>query len=621
MKLNDLHAKLFKNYKNLDINFNNLKPINFIIGNNGVGKSTILDTICYAFFGETLLGTKGDEVINKRYGKGMVVTLSFMVDDTLFEIKRYRKHKEYKNKVFLYKDGDDITKPSIKDTNELIVNVVGFNLETFRNVISFNSSSSETFVNATDKGKKEFLENLLNIDIFNKALDKTKELYKEDKAKLEQDKMELKSLEDKNDMAKQMVENYEIAMENWDVSEKKIKKSLMAEDYKLKDMEKTSNEVVEELEQKLEEIKNESISFFDDDKYNKIVNKVATLKAQKDSILREYNQVQQDFIKNKKDYDTIRKSKDARCIYCGNILDKEHKQKELSRLFNLLQEESSKGKELKANGIKVVQESKKLEATLNTLEEEKQEFIKKRNEHTTKLVEINNKLNEEKSKSNNYNNQVTIVNSLKEQLVTIDKQKPIKPDVDTFDEKIDKLTNKLVNETKHIDNLEVVKDLFNGKGLKNAYISSSLPIINEKINTYLSVLSDGEIACSILSKTQDKKGNSKDKIFISIDYPTRGDNIEFDNLSSGEKRIVTLSILLAFNYYFQRNNNIKLLLTDEVFDTLSSNRIENVLKLLDTIKDDYDYIFVISHLDDLKDNQYNKIVIKHDVEYNSILEV
>ena len=411
------------------------------------------------------------------------------------------------------------------------------------------------------------------------------------------------------------------AMENWDVSEKKIKKSLMAEDYKLKDMEKTSNEVVEELEQKLEEIKNESISFFDDDKYNKIVNKVATLKAQKDSILREYNQVQQDFIKNKKDYDTIRKSKDARCIYCGNILDKEHKQKELSRLFNLLQEESSKGKELKANGIKVVQESKKLEATLNTLEEEKQEFIKKRNEHTTKLVEINNKLNEEKSKSNNYNNQVTIVNSLKEQLVTIDKQKPIKPDVDTFDEKIDKLTNKLVNETKHIDNLEVVKDLFNGKGLKNAYISSSLPIINEKINTYLSVLSDGEIACSILSKTQDKKGNSKDKIFISIDYPTRGDNIEFDNLSSGEKRIVTLSILLAFNYYFQRNNNIKLLLTDEVFDTLSSNRIENVLKLLDTIKDDYDYIFVISHLDDLKDNQYNKIVIKHDMEYNSILEV
>lgn len=620
MKLNDLHAKLFKNYKNLDINFNNLKPINFIIGNNGVGKSTILDAICYAFFGETLLGTKGDEVINKRYGKGMIVTLSFMIDDTLFEIKRYRKHKEYKNKVFLYKDGDDITKPSIKDTNELIVDVIGFNLETFRNVISFNSSSSETFVNATDKGKKEFLENLLNIDIFNKALDKTKELCKEDKAKLEQDKMELKSLEDKNDMAKQMVENYEIAMENWDVSEKKIKKSLMVEDYKLKGMEKTSNDVVKELEQKLEEIKDESISF-DDDKYNKVVNKVATLKAQKDNILREYNQVQQDFIKNKKDYDTIRKSKDARCIYCGNILDKEHKQKELSRLFNLLQEESNKGKELKAKGIKVVQDSKKLEVTLTTLEEEKQEFIKKRNEHTTKLVEINNKLNEEKSKSSNYNNQVAIVNSLKEQLSTIDKQKPIKPDVDTFDEKIDKLTNKLVNETKHIDNLEVVKDLFNGKGLKNAYISSSLPIINEKINTYLSVLSDGEIACSILSKTQDKKGNSKDKIFISIDYPTRGDNIEFDNLSSGEKRIVTLSILLAFNYYFQRNNNIKLLLLDEVFDTLSSNRIENVFKLLSTIVDDYDYIFVISHVDELKDNQYNKIVINHDVEYNSILEV
>ena len=126
----------------------------------------------------------------------------------------------------------------------------------------------------------------------------------------------------------------------------------------------------------------------------------------------------------------------------------------------------------------------------------------------------------------------------------------------------------------------------------------------------------------ILKKAEYKKVNSKNKINLKIDYPNRGDNIAFNDLSSGEKRIVSLSILLAFNLYFQKNNSFKILLLDEVFDTLSEDRIDNVIKLLKEIKNEYDYIFVISHLDSLKyNNEFNKINITQDNNNNSICNI
>ena len=64
------------------------------------------------------------------------------------------------------------------------------------------------------------------------------------------------------------------------------------------------------------------------------------------------------------------------------------------------------------------------------------------------------------------------------------------------------------------------------------------------------------------------------------------------------------------------------MLLDEVFDTLSEDRIDNVIKLLKEIKNEYDYIFVISHLDSLKyNNEFNKINIIQDNNNNSICNI
>lgn len=618
MKIIKLEAINFKNYSKLCIDFNKISNVNFIIGKNGLGKSSILDAISYALFGKTLQDQGGDSIINNKINKNLKVSLEFIIDKNTYRVERYRKDKINKNKVLLFKDNEEITHPHAKDTDLDIIKIIGFDINIFKQVVSFNSSSAELFVNGTDKYRKEFLEKLLNINIFDISLEIAKQEYKDTNNVYQSKNTELNSLKDKKELSKTIIENYNNSLSLWEQSYSNCEEQYTNLKKEYDNIDESDSKLIPKYQEEINKLSNE-ISSYNSDSLSSLLSKYNNTKYKLNGLKDDYNHFKSDYNECKSEYSKVLSSPNPTCKYCGSVLNEEHKKKELKRLADDGKELKIKAQQAKKDAIPLMQDLSSLEIKIK---KEKQ----KQKEYGGLVAEVNDKITNLKMKINDIENSISNKNKLgielkniDDKLVYLENKKPEKPKVENYDKQIKDLKGTIESLEKDLSILDEVKNLFNQKGLKNAYISSSLPLINKNINKYLSILSDDTIACSIMTKTVDKKGNSKNKINLNIDYPNRGENIEFNDLSSGEKRIVSLSILLAFNLFFQNNNNFKMLLLDEVFDTLSDDRIDNVLKLLDLIKDDYDYIFVISHLDSLKyNNEFNKINIKQDSNNNSI---
>ena len=113
----------FRCHESMEFNF---IPNRFvtITGPNGIGKTTILDALCWALYDVTTKGRKGDSVIRKRSGKNTYVRLDFKIDDDYYIIKNYRKHHKLGDSKLIYKNGEDekhdISGATRKDTNLII---------------------------------------------------------------------------------------------------------------------------------------------------------------------------------------------------------------------------------------------------------------------------------------------------------------------------------------------------------------------------------------------------------------------------------------------------------------------------------------------------------------------
>lgn len=622
MKIKSIKAKNFKNYKKLSLDFDNLKGLNLIQGNNGTGKTTILDSICYAFYGKTSTGIGGDDIVNRSVGKNTMVELVFNVKDTDYTIIRYRKDKANGNDIFIYKGDDDISLPSIKGTNAKIEELVGIPYNIFLSSVLFNSSSANLFINSTDKKRKELLEELLGVDIFKKSLD----LVKKD-IKLNQDKQinledTVKQQDLLKEQQKQLNDNYQVLLSNHNQQIENLKKQV-------EQLSNLSNVDIDSIDKKLSEL-NTDISNLkqlvkpvDTTAITKLQGKKSELQLGVDNTLYEVKLRKQLIKDNVEQFNEIKNSPSPRCKYCGNLLDAEHKKKEMLRLKHEVDDAKSFIQRAKQPYLEDQAKVKELTKEIETL----QDKAKKQQAELDKNLGIINAKQSEYyqwvSKKENYESNKNALGQAKQNLANMQNTTVEKPKTVFNEEYYNDLISQLDGLKQELTTLETVKDIYSNKGVKSSYISSVIPVINNKIDEYLSILSDETFTASISTKTTAKNGNVSDKIDLVIDYPSRNGNIAFTELSSGEKRLVSLSVNLAFNYYLNINNPINTLFLDEVLDTLSSNRISNVFTLIEKLKQEYDSVFLISHVSDIKENAGvdNVIEINHNKDKQALLEV
>jgi len=162
----------FKCHENLEFNF---VPSRFVLvtGPNGSGKTSIFSAISWALYDETLEGISADDIVRKRSNGNTCVTVEWMKDKDNYKVVAYRKHKEYKNSRFIFKNGKDISGVTQKDTLKIISDLI-MPKDVFFNCLLFSQYVKKHFLDLTNSGRMEILELILDLKRYDIYLESMK---------------------------------------------------------------------------------------------------------------------------------------------------------------------------------------------------------------------------------------------------------------------------------------------------------------------------------------------------------------------------------------------------------------------------------------------------------------
>lgn len=318
-------------------------------------------------------------------------------------------------------------------------------------------------------------------------------------------------------------------------------------------------------------------------------------------------------------YKEIKNAKQATCLYCGSPLNEEHKKSELARL-------ADEGRKCLDDINKEKLVYKESSSAYSELESELDKINEYNSQLQPKTIELNNKINQTMSEINaldksldatklaysKVESSVRTVNTYKANLERLESE----PSIDTegtlrsLEEATSSLKeyqSKFDEDTRKVKVLDGVKGVFSNTGIKSFVLEQVYPAINESLEKYMSVLTDGSISATISAVTENKSGNVSDKINIKVFRDA--ESTDYDSLSSGEQRRFDVALSLSLQDYVSSNSGINVLFLDEIFDSLDAVGVDKVMTLLKEKSKQYSSVFVISHSTELKDNFDNEIKV------------
>lgn len=586
---------------------------------NGAGKSTLLSAITYALYGVTPNGLKADALINNSAKKNMAVTLEFEKDGVPYRIERYRKHSKHKNTTKFYQGEVDLTQKSVGDTDKKILAVFGIDYLTYMNSIMYGQGDVEIFAKTSDKGKKQILENLADIEIYRYAQDIAKEKVKvaSDKvSELEQQSLGKeqevqfikdayhKALSDYQSTA-QLIENQEtnlknekIALEQLEASNETQKKAIESE--------------IAELTKSIELLERPTVDAQLQAQIQKVQTNLQALRAGRTNL-----GVNRVGLVNS----LTKLNNETNCYVCGAPLNAEHREKEMASLK----------KQIEELDVKVSQ----FEQAITPYENEEARLLEVQQEASRKYQEVQQNYNAINSKLNSLQNslsaldrnvaiQQTKITGIEQGLAQLQQVAVPKLDEARLAE-IEKekagIKEQLVEAKKDVDQYKIlVNEVFSNKGIRSAVLDLVTPFLNERANYYLNILSGADIEIIFSTQTTTSTGNLTDKFDLEVINGSGGST--YQSNSEGEKKRIDLAISFAIQDLVQSKANIAVNfgLYDECFDGLDSVGCENVIKILQERQKEVSSIFVITHNSDLKPLFENVITIKKEQGQSFLVE-
>jgi len=565
-----MKAVRWKNFLSTGNNFTEIKlnkhKTTSISGENGSGKTSMLDAIVFALFGKAYRNINIPQLPNSINKKDCMVELYFNIGENEYKIRRGLAPKIfeiYKNKILI--DQDSKSKDYQRMLEEQILRM---NYKSFCQVVILGSTNYIPFMRLTAAERRSVVENLLDINVFStmNTLLKGKKSLLNEQLRVIEGKMEI--LKEKIDLQKdhiKLMENQKIKKEQETGNKQK----------ELNDKKNKLSSEIEILEKNIEENLNKILH---KDKEQNVLNTLTS-----DLLL-----LSKSISKIEKEINSIEKL--STCFVCSQDVDDQVKEK-----LKLIK----------------IQELDKQNKDFSTIEES----LSKLKEKIKKYDDIQEILKKDRSE----------LSEAKASIRAIDQQlNDIKVSVtDIAQEEIDALKQKmniyidqgkeLIKEKQEIkDNLHYYKIalyLLKDSGIKSKIIKHYLPIMNKVINRYLSEMNffvqfelDEEFKETIKSRNRD--------IF------------SYENFSEGEKRKIDLALLFAWRKISQVKNslNCNLLIFDEILDgSLDDNATKLLLSILEMIDNDSN-IFVISHKskDILQDKFENNIMFKKKKNFSKI---
>jgi DNA repair exonuclease SbcCD ATPase subunit len=541
---------------------------------NGTGKTTIINALSYALYGQALSNIRKDNLVNKTNAKHMLVSLDFSVGSTEYKIERGRKPNVLKFYVnHEEKTATDEAQGDSRETQDAIERILGMSHDMFKHILALNTYT-EPFLSLKANEQRSIIEQLLGITQLSERADRIKELNKHTKDAISQEEFRIRAVQEANKRIEEQIESLRKRQTLW------IKKQ----------REDCANftQAIADLEHI--DIEKEVQSHRDLESYHKKQKAI-------DEPTKHIRQIDADDVKQKRLLDKLKAEialLDAhKCHACGQELH-DSKQDELKQAKEALLTETAL--QLLANNTQC-QEHQDTLAALGKVGAAPVVFydtLEDALNHKNSLAGLTTGLSTRAAEQDPYGEQIEDMQGQALQVVSYDN--------------LNDLT-RLQEHQEFLLKLLTSKDSF----VRKKIIDQNLSYLNQRLTHYLD-----RIGLPHTVKFQND---------LSVSIEELGRELDFDNLSRGERTRLILSMSWAFRDVWESlYHPINLLFIDELMDNgLDSQGVENGLGLLKKMsRERHKSIWLVSHKDELAGRVENILkVIKENgfTSYNTDVDL
>jgi len=537
-----------------EINLNKSKST-LIVGQNGAGKSTMLDAIAFGLFGKPHRNINKPQLVNSINGKNCSVEVTFDIGKSSYKIVRGIKPNVFE----IWKNGDMINQSSHSKEYQKILeqNILKLNHKSFHQIVVLGSSSFVPFMQLPAQHRRDVIEDLLDINVFSKMNQLLKEKNTVLRDKLKDIEYNLELTREKIELQKKYIREVE-ELSNDQIEEKENEIFLAEDSIENLQLENVNaSEEIESLSEGLEENLKKN-----HDKKQTLLHYNA-----------EFNQKIKQLVKDSKFYE-----ENDTCPSCSQDISNDLRSEKLSTA-------KSKASEIQKALDDVSEQSTIVESAIERLNNTSNEIRTK-----TSFISSNNR------------EIVRLQGQIKTLTDAISKIRSNDGDVAKSKLDLQELTSTKDNllESKLTINEEysyntVMAEMLKDTGIKTKIIKQYIPVINKLVNQYLQIL-DFYVHFDL------------DESFQETIRSRHRDAFSYDSFSEGEKQRIDLALLFTWRMIAKMKNSIStnLLLLDETFDSsLDHDGVENLMKILHSL-DENSNTFIISHKGDILDGKFKE---------------
>ena len=542
-------------------------PTTLIIGENGSGKSTVLDALTFGLFGKPFRGINKSQLINTINEKGLLVEIDFSIGKKQFKIRRGVKPNLFE----IIQNGKLLDQTAnVRDYQEYLEKVIlKLNYKSFTQIVVLGSSTFEPFMQLKQSDRRTIVEDLLDIRIFSTMNGILKQ----------------KNSELKNDMGTLEIEK--------GLYNQKIK---IQQDY-IEKLNEDSDSIISQKEKEIKQFESKrklatgtlaSLNSEIGTLGKKILNEDSEKKKSS-----EYEKVQSqiELKLHNAEKELNFYENNSTCSTCKQVIDDEFKKEKLIDISKKIDD--------KKDGLDKLQtEIDSLEKTLKEYRKIGEKLVEKHKEIVviqSKIDSFGDNIERTQKEINSFKDKKKVDNSQEDEL------KKLKENLEECLQDYAKLSEQ---KTIHGYAYELLRD----SGIKTKIIRQYVPIINKYVNRYLNEL-DFLINFSI------------DENFNETIQSQYRDEFSYSSFSEGEKMRIDLALLFTWRMVAKLKNsvNTNLLILDEVFDSsLDADGTDAFLKILNTL-DKNTNVFVISHKGEiLYDKFYSTIKFVKEKNFSKI---
>ena len=539
-----------------------------VVGQNGAGKSTMLDAISFGLFGKPHRNINKPQLVNSINQKQCLVEVEFSVGNTEYKVVRGIKPGKFE----IYKNGQMFNQEShAKEYQRMLEqNILKLNHKSFHQVVVLGSSSFIPFMQLPAGHRRDVIEDLLDINVFSKM----NQLLREKNASLK-------------DQTSDVVYQLDLISDKIETQKKYIR-----------DVKALNKEYANKIKEEIDEFETEQTRLTDENtelgtfiesNSSKVSETLSKLNS-KHSTLKEHEHELKSEIKK-----LVKETKffegNSTCPTCSQDIGDELREEKIS-------EASTSAKSINSKLSTLAEESNKVGSDIEVATKVQTVITNKQHNllsNNKRLQQISESLASKRSELGKMQSGGT---DLEEAEATLE----------TYAEQKDSLQEQRLVLSEQRSYNEVIGEMLKDTGIKTKIIKQYLPVINNLVNQYLQIL-DFFVHFDL------------DESFQETIRSRHRDEFTYDSFSEGEKQRIDLSLLFTWRQIAKMKNSIStnLLILDETFDSsLDVDGVENLQKILSHLSDTN--IFVISHKGDILDGKFrSKIEFVKDKNFSKMV--